>query len=72
MALTPGLDSLIAEEMAEAERCNASPDGKHHPDPSTVHVTYDGSAYVDVNCKHCGRSGCLAAIGDEWEAEIDW
>ena len=32
----------------------------HVPDWSTLSVDWDGGkAYVDVNCKDCGRSGCV-------------
>lgn len=33
---------------------------KHVPAWKTATVTHDGDGvYVDVNCKKCGRSGCV-------------
>ena len=42
------------------DRCPKN-DGGHEPDWTTTHVECDGDAYVDVNCKHCGRSGCVGS-----------
>ena len=39
--------------------CPFSPTGKHEPDWASVVVTYDGDAYIDVSCIHCGNSGCV-------------
>jgi len=41
--------------------CDKNPNGKNHePDWNSVFVMPDGDGvYVDVNCKHCGRSGCI-------------
>jgi hypothetical protein len=43
--------------------CPDSPDHRHHPDPASVKPA-DGAGrnrgtdwIVDINCKHCGRSG---------------
>jgi hypothetical protein len=43
--------------------CPDSPDHRHHPDPASVKAA-DGAGcnrgtdwIVDINCKHCGRSG---------------
>jgi|GEM_PF-6206851 len=38
--------------------CPQNPAG-HEPDWTSVHIEFDGDAYVDVVCKHCGRSGCV-------------
>jgi hypothetical protein len=45
--------------------CPKSPDFKHHPDPASIKPA-DGAGrnrgtdwIVDVNCKHCGRSGSV-------------
>jgi hypothetical protein len=38
----------------------SKPWGRHLPDWTTAHVEVDGGEfYVDVNCKLCGRSGCV-------------
>lgn len=34
-------------------------DWKHVPDWQSVTVSFDGETYIDINCKNCGRSGCL-------------
>jgi hypothetical protein len=32
----------------------------HEPDWRSVNLQYDGGTlYVDINCKHCGLSGCV-------------
>lgn len=40
-----------------------SPDaveGEHEADERTFHLEHDGRAvYLDVNCYHCGQSGCV-------------
>ena len=40
--------------------CPESPTGKHEPDWGTIEETSDDEeTYVDVSCRHCGRSGCI-------------
>jgi hypothetical protein len=34
---------------------------KHKPDWDTLNVTHDGEVYIDINCKDCGRSGCVGS-----------
>lgn len=49
-----------AKDLDEDDVCPKT--GKlHSPDWSTLHVEHDGEAYVDVNCKDCGRSGCVGS-----------
>jgi len=52
----------------ESEKCKKSPDGKHEPDWQTMTVSHEGGGhYIDVDCKHCGRSGCVGTaetLGD--------
>jgi hypothetical protein len=43
----------------------------HTPDWSTVTVTHDGEAYIDVNCVNCGRSGCIGSAKTLTEG-ISW
>jgi len=44
---------------------------EHQPDYSTLHIEHDGDgAYIDVNCKHCGRSGCLYKVPND--DDINW
>ena len=46
--------------------------GGHEPDMHSAHITSDGGEqYVDVNCKHCGRSGCLGTLSD-LVANVQW
>ena len=50
--------------------CQVAPDGKHEPNLQTLHIEYDGDdAYIDLNCKHCGRSGCAGKFAP---AEVAW
>lgn len=50
--------------------CPKTADGKHVPNVQTLHIEYDGEdAYFDLNCKHCGRSGCAGKFDP---AKIDW
>ena len=51
--------------------CEKSPTGEHEPDWDTLIVTHDGEAYVDVNCKHCGESGCVGS-SKTLAADISW
>lgn len=47
-----------------------SEDCEHEPDWQTASIEYDGDdIYVDVNCVHCGRSGCA---GTSSTFEVDW
>lgn len=44
----------------------------HEPNWNTVTVEADGgTVYLDVCCKHCGRSGCITTI-KRLEAEVAW
>ncbi len=41
------------------EVCPENPAG-HEPDWNSVESSSDqGITYIDVSCKHCGRSGCI-------------
>ncbi len=52
------------------EHCQESEDGEHEPDPSTFHLERDGyGTYVDINCKHCGLSGC---VGKYDASDVSW
>ena len=53
------------------ETCEGSKDGKHEPDWNSVSVCHDVDTYIDVNCKHCGQSGC---VGNEetLKQDISW
>jgi hypothetical protein len=47
-------------DPADPDRCPTGPDGQHQPDPATVsHGRDTPDGVVDVNCRHCGRSGSL-------------
>jgi len=44
----------------------------HYPDWKTVNIQSDGGEYyLDVNCVHCGRSGCVARLND-LATEVNW
>lgn len=43
---------------------------EHEPDTRTLHVDHDGDqAYVDVSCRKCGASGCVAKFDPD---DVDW
>jgi len=52
------------------DRCPKN-DGGHEPDWTSVHVEFDGDAYVDLTCKHCGQSGCIGSEAKLTE-QISW
>lgn len=58
------------QEFGTEESCPQH-DGGHAPDWTSVHVEFDGNAYVDVACKHCGRSGCVGPE-EKLTSEISW
>ena len=58
--------------MNDNDICKKSPNGKHEPDLSSAHITDDnGTKYLDINCIHCGCSGCIGMINDMIK-EINW
>ena len=62
----------MEDEMEDDDICPKSDDGEHEPDWSTVFVDHDGGqAYIDVNCKLCGRSGCVGSEKTLTE-DISW
>ncbi len=55
----------------EDEKCDKGPSNKHEPDMTSTSITGEADGiYVDVNCKHCGRSGCFAHFTKT--DEVDW
>lgn len=60
----------FVQEFGTEESCPQHRGG-HEPDWTSVHVEFDGDAYVDVACKHCGRSGCIGAEKSLTE-QISW
>jgi hypothetical protein len=49
-------------EHGDEEYCPRNKKG-HEPDWPSTSVTQDRTTvYIDVACKHCGRSGCIASI----------
>ena len=61
-----GTDFLEEEEEEEEEVdddlfCPNSDTDTHEPDWNTISLANDGERFfVDVNCKNCGHSGCVA------------
>lgn len=50
--------------------CQGREDGQHEADPSTFHLERDGDGvYLDVNCLHCGQSGCVGRFDAD---EVIW
>ena len=59
------------DETAD-DYCPNSEDNKHEPDWLSVTTEYDGNQlYVDVNCKHCGKSGCIGTASS-LKDNISW
>lgn len=74
----PGDDLLeeagveITKTPAPKPECPTSPTGKHEADFNTVaraDIAGDDHWILDVNCKHCGRSGAFRV---DPQTEIDW
>jgi len=52
--------------------CKASPTGLHEPDWNSVTITHSqGDVFIDVNCKHCGTSGCIGT-NETLDKGIQW
>ncbi len=64
-------DDLAARTRSDIDACSQAPDGLHEPDAGTF-TAYDtdGGTYLDVTCRHCGRSGCAGRF--DIESEIQW
>ena len=59
------------EKIGDEVRCPRN-SGGHEPDWDTVSVEDDGDeSYVDVHCKHCGRSGCVGKASTLIE-DLSW
>ena len=57
---------MEASEKTNIETC------LHEPDWSSLSITFDNEeVYVDVNCKHCGLSGCVGTM-KTLGADIQW
>lgn len=63
---------MFEKEYGTETKCNKNKGKKHKPDWKNVTVDTDGgSFYLDVTCKHCGRSGCIGKA-KQLEEAIDW
>lgn len=59
------------DKLDEDDRC-PSTNKRHEPAMESASLQWDGDTlYVDVNCTHCGRSGCLGKF-DTLTKEISW
>lgn len=55
--------------MPEEEKCCE----QHVPDWSSLTIEKsDGEAYIDVNCRDCGTSGCVLMFKTEPETKVNW
>lgn len=66
---------FLRELKSESDYCPDSPDGPdklHELDMGSlsIHLENDGTAYIDVICKYCGRSGCVGHMYDT--QSVDW
>ncbi len=75
----PTLPTVNAPEADEKPRPEdfcpdlESPEHRHEVDPGSYTVESDAeSVYLDVNCRHCGRSGCAGRIPTDGSAVVDW
>ena len=62
------------DTFGDENRCPENATG-HEADLSSAHIERDGdSLYVDVECRHCGRSGCIAVIkaDESGKVKVDW
>jgi len=59
------------QEFGTEESCPQNDGGSHEPDWTSVHTEVDGDTYVDVACKHCGRSGCIGT-DKSLTSQISW
>lgn len=56
--------------MRDYDVCEETKSGKHKADTSSFHLERDGDAvYLDVNCLHCGLSGCVGKFDAN---EVTW
>ncbi len=64
-------DDVAARTRSDIDACSQAPDGLHEPDAGTF-TAYDtdGGTYLDVTCRHCGRSGCAGRF--DLESPIQW
>ena len=54
------------------EKCNLSANGKHEPEFESIspaNIAEPNHWILDVNCRHCGRSGAFRV---DLTTEIDW
>ena len=68
------LKGVLTSAQPDEDCCSfpSSANARHVPDWKTVHVESDGGVfYIDVNCKRCGRSGCLGT-DTTLTAGINW
>ena len=65
-------DDLFEQEYGTEDLCPKNPNGPHEPDWSSTSVESDGgTVYVDITCKHCGRSGCLGSV-EKLKENLTW
>ncbi len=71
LPLVEGPRGVEARTRADIDKCSEAPCGVHVPDAGTF-TAYDtdGGTYLDVTCRHCGRSGCAGRF--DMESEIQW
>ncbi len=76
---TPTLPTVNAPEAVEEPRPEdfcpdlESPEHRHEVDPGSYTLENDGeSVYLDVNCRHCGRSGCAGKFMTDGSAVVNW
>jgi hypothetical protein len=67
----PAAAPAAASIGADAEWCPKNTRGGHEPDWRTVTITDDRELYIDVACKHCGRSGCLGSA-KSLAGDVQW
>lgn len=69
--MTNTTPDLFEQEYGTETSCPQRNGQPHVPDWTTLHTSIDVDVYVDVSCRHCGRSGCLGTVKRVVE-DITW
>jgi hypothetical protein len=61
----------IEDKLDDDDFCPKSESGEHEIDWNSISLSQDVELYIDVNCRKCGRSGCLGSAKN-LESEMQW
>lgn len=72
MATTQDEATRFEQQYGTEDSCLNNEGKAHEADYKSVTTSEDGGiVYVDVSCRHCGRSGCIDSI-ELLEKGISW